>query len=208
MLISDIINEIVIEVGGDTSDTTLVTKMLGFFKAGYRRMPAFVRDRNFYAVASYALPAQSNTMSVDSFAGFIREREVWFEGDNKIHIPIYKPLDIGFFHRVLAPEVAGKPRYYAIHGRTMQFDRMADAALVIGVDYVKAVSVLELTDTWEADEQIMEAAKHFCKMVYFSDYEEDLNKARENERRGKEITAILDEEFQIVEMGSYVHEKT
>jgi hypothetical protein len=207
MTINDIINEIIEEVAGDTADSALVTKMLSFFKAGYRRLPAFVRDRGFVGIDTYTLLTDSNTISVDEFSEFIREREVWFEGDGHIHIPIYKAPSLQYFHKVITPDYVGKPFYYRVYGRTMQFDRKCPVGLVIGVDYVKAVSAITLTDTWTPDEQIMEAAKHFCKMVYFSDYEEDAAKARENERRGKEIAQILEEEFEIQEIGSYVDEK-
>jgi len=207
MTINDILAEIINEVGGDSSDTTLTTKMLGFFKAGYRHIPAFIRDRNFTAVASYTLLAASNTVALTNFTGFIREREIWFEGDNGIHIPIYKPPSLQYFHKVINPQKGGKPFYYRIYAQTLQFDKLADAGLIIGMDYFKAVSSIAGTDTWLADEQLMEGAKHFCKMIYFSDYEEDTEKASENERRGKDIIARLEEEYEVQELGGYVDEK-
>ena len=45
MIISDIINEVVSEVGGDTSDTDLAAKMLIFAKGALRRFPLFSKAR-------------------------------------------------------------------------------------------------------------------------------------------------------------------
>lgn len=207
MTINDIISEIIEEVGGSTSDTVLSAKMLSFFKAGYRRLPAFVRDRNFLSEGTISLLTGSDTASLDGLDGFVREREVWFQGDNLVHIPIYKPPSNQYWHKVITPNASGKPFYYRIYNRTIQVDKKASQNLVIGIDYFKAVSAITGTDTWYPDEQVLEAAKHFCKMVYFSDYEEDATKARENERRGKEIAQILEEEYEVQELGSYVDEK-
>ena len=79
MTINDIISEIIEEVGGSTSDTVLSAKMLSFFKAGYRRLPAFVRDRNFLSEGTINLLTGSDTASLDGLGGFVREREVWYQ---------------------------------------------------------------------------------------------------------------------------------
>ena len=149
----------------------------------------------------------SRVGDLDDLDGFIREREVWFVGDNGIHIPIYKPPSTMYWHKVITPNASGKPFYYRIHERSVEIDKKADAPLTLGFDYFKAVSVVTAGDTWVSDEQILEAAKHFCKMVYFSDYEEDTEKARENERRGKEIAQILEEEYEVEELSGFVDEK-
>ena len=207
MTVNDVIAEIVNEVGGDASDTTLSAKMLGFYKAGMRRIPAFVRDRAFATVAEYALTSASNTVDLANFPGFIREREIWFRGDNLIHITVYKPPSLQYFHKILTPNSSGKPFYYRIYGQTLQFDKKADAGLVIGMDYIKEISAITGADEVAYNEEIIEACKHFCKMVYFSDYEEDEGKASQNERRGKDIIARLEENYEEQEQGSYVDEK-
>lgn len=206
MIISDIITEILEEVGGDTSDSTLVTKMLGFFKSGLREIPAYVRDRNFYFESTYTLPSASNTLDLSNFSGFIREREVWFQGDNLIHIPIYVPPSLQYFEKIVTPNSPGKPFYRIIKGRTMQFDKKVDAGIVIGMDYLKEVSGIAASDTWYPDEQILQAAKYFCKKVYWQ-YQEDLQKALDCERQGKEIASKLEEEYEVQEMGNYVDER-
>lgn len=206
MIISEILTEIIEEVGGDTSDTALATKMLGFFKAGLREIPAYVRDRNFYFTSTYTLPAASNTVDLSNFSGFIREREVWFQGDNQVHVPIYVPPSLQYFQKIVTPLSPGKPFYRIIYGRTMQFDKKADAGLVIGMDYLKAVSSIVAGDTWTPDEQVLQAAKYFCKKVYWQ-YQEDDKRAVEAERQGKEIAAKLEEEYEVQELGGYVDEK-
>ena len=206
MIISDIITEILTEVGGDSSDTTLVDNMLVYFKSGLREIPALVRDRNFYFTSTYTLPAASNTMALSNFPGFIREREVWFQGDNLVHIPIYVPPSLQYFQKIVTPNSPGKPFYRIIYGQTMQFDKKVDAGVIIGIDYLKAVSSITVSDTWEPNEQILQCAKYFCKKVYWQ-YQEDLQKATDCERQGKEIAQKLEEEFEVQELGGYVDEK-
>lgn len=207
MTINEVITEIITEVGGDPSDSTLTAKMFGFFKAGYRRIPALIRDRNFLAEGTITVSSGSDKGDLTSLPGFIREREVWFQGDNLIHIPIYRPPSTQYWHKVITPNASGKPFYFRIYGKTIQLDKKADKDLLVGFDYFKEVSAIELTDTWDADEQIMEAAKDFCKMVYFGSYEEDEAKASRFERQGKDIISRLEEEFEVEELGGYVDEK-
>lgn len=206
MIINDILAEIISEVGGDASDTTLTTKMLGFFKAGYRHLPAFCRDRNFLGQDTLIVTSGTSTGDLDDIDGFIREREVWFVGDNLIHIPIYKPPSTMYWHKVVTPNSQGKPFYYRIYDRTIELDKKAAGDLTIGIDYFKAVSVITGTDTWKADEQVLEAAKHFCKMIYWQ-YEEDEAKAAREGSLAKALADKLEEEYEVEELGGFVDEK-
>ena len=206
MIISDILTEIITEVGGDTSDSTLAANMLLFFKAGLREIPAFVRDRNFYFTSTYTLPAASNTLDLSNFPGFIREREVWFQGDNLVHIPIYVPPSLQYFQKIVTPLSPGKPFYRIIYAQTMQFDKKVDAGVIIGMDYLKAVSSITAADTWYPNEQILQCAKYFAKKVYWQ-YQEDRTAALDCERQGKEIAQKLEEEYEVQELGGYVDEK-
>ena len=47
MIISDIISEVITDVGGDTTDTGLAAKMLVFTKGAMRKFPLFSRSRIF-----------------------------------------------------------------------------------------------------------------------------------------------------------------
>ena len=206
MTVNQIIAEIIEEIGGDTTDLTLASKMLGFFKAGYRRIPAIARDRNFLGEATFTLPVGESLVTI-GIPGFIRERQVWFQGDNLIHIPIYRAPSDQYWHKVITPNAPGKPFYYRIYSRTFQVDKKADTNLLIGMDYFKSVSDLVGTDTFEGDEQIIECAKDFCKMVYYRDYEEDNGKATDHERTGRDLAQKLEEAYEEQELGGYVDEK-
>lgn len=209
MTFAEDIDEIISEVGGDVDDSTLQAKMFGFYKAGARRVPAFIRERNFVDVNEHTLTDASNTIALSNFPGFIREKEVWFKESSQgdVHILVYKVPALQYFHKIITPNYVRKPFYYHIYKQTLQFDSKAPAGLVIGMEYVREISSLEITDTCNWNEQIREALKHFCKMVYFSDYEEDQSKSRENERRGKDIIAALEEAYEIDDASAYVDEK-
>lgn len=207
MTINDLIDEIIQEVGGDTDDSELETLVLGFLKAGMRRTPAFIRDRNFVGVGTLALALGANTASIDLLTGFIREREIWYLGDNNIHIPVYRPPSLEYFHRIVTPSSPGKPVYYRIYGRTIEFDKKADSAITIGVDYFKAIGAIIGSDTFVGDEQIAEAVKDRAKSIYYADYEEDVTKGINCERRARDIETELQANYEIEEQGGHIDEK-
>lgn len=208
MTFADDIAEIINEVGGDSSDSGLTTKMFGFYKAGARHVSPYVRDRNFITTGTYTLPAASNTVALSNFPGFIRPLEVWFQesGQSEIHILVYKIPSLQYFHKIITPLYSRRPFYYHIYGQTLQFDGKAPAGLLIGMEYVREISSISITDTIVWHEQLREAMKHFCKSVYFR-YEEDRASAADEERLGKEIIARLEEEYEVEELGGYVDEK-
>lgn len=208
MTFADDIAEIINEVGGDSTDTTLTTKMFGFYKAGARHIPPYVRDRNFITVGEYTLPSATNTVALSNFPGFIRPLEVWFKetGQGQIHVLVYKIPALQYFHKIITPLYSRKPFYYHIYGQTLQFDGLAPAGLIIGMEYVHEISSILITDTIVWHEQLREAMKHFCKAQYYR-YEEDRDIARDEERLGKEIISGLEEEYEVEELGGFVDEK-
>lgn len=209
MLISAIITEIVLEVGGDSSDSTFSTNMLTFLKAGLRRIPAFIRDRVFITIDSVTLSSGSATASLSGLAsGLVKERAVWYVGDNNARIPIHRPPSINFFHENYNPSGSGAPQFYHIYGSTIEFDKKANQAYTIGLDYFKEVSSIVAGDTFIGNEQMLEAVKDFCKMVYYRGYEEDEAKASQFERTGKELIAQLQEEYEDQELGTHIEERS
>ena len=88
----------------------------------------------------------------------------------------------------------------------MQFDKKADANITIGVDYYKEISSISLTDTFSGNEQLIEAAKHFAKIGYYTDYEEDPQKASEHKSMGIALISQLDQDFEEQSFGGYVEE--
>lgn len=226
MTFSEILAEIILEVGGDITDTDFATRLLVFFKTGLRRIPTYIRDRLFLGEDTLSLIVGADTLDLgDLDPGFVRERVIWYVDTSGQRVIIQSPPSIEFFHSIKNSNNSGKPTYYRIYGSTIQFDKKADEALTVGFDYVAEVSAtsqLELegggvvlnTDggsvelTTDSDffghEQLVEAAKDFCKMTYYRDYEEDEVKATAHERTGKELISELEAEYEIRELGGYV----
>lgn len=209
MLVSAIITEIITEIGGDTDDTDLTTKMLTFFKSGLRYLPVYARDRAFLAEGTITLSAAASTASLSGLSSaFVEERAVWYVDSGSERVPIQKSANAEFFQRVYSPNGSGKPEFYRIVGTTIYFDKPADASTTIGFDYFKEISSVATSDTFFGHEQIIQAAKHFCKMVYFGDYEEDMNKGLNHERLGKELLYKFERDYEDKENGSRVYETT
>lgn len=207
MTIDEIVEEIVLEVGGDVDDTDFSDKMLKFLKAGMRRVPAFIRDRLFLAQGTLTLAQGSATVDLSTLdPGFIRERGVYYIGDSDIRVPIYKPQSYDYFNRFYAPTATGNPIFYHVIGKTMEFDRKAAANTTIFLDYFKEISSVIGSDTFIGNEQTVEVCKDFCKVVYYG-YEEDIGKKDDFEAQGNKLLLQLEADYEAQELGGYVEEK-
>lgn len=205
MIISEIVNEIIEETVSDLSDI----KMLVYLKSGMRFVPSFIRSRFLLEEGTINLLLGASTVSLNGLSvSMTRERNVWYLDDQGERMPILNPPSSEYFHRNLISNAGlGKPAFYRIFGKTMQFDKKADSNVTIGLDYFKEISKgLLLNDNFIGDETLIEGIKCFAKGEYYSQYEEDLEKGREYERKGKEIISVIDEEYQDKEFGGYVEE--
>ena len=202
LLISEVVDEIINEVGNDTDDSTLVTKMFGFFKAGMREVPTFARQRLVITDETMSLAASAQTLDLTGLTyGFSKETNVWRQGTNGARIPIYRPPSRSYFHRLYQTGYPGKPSYYIISGKTMRFDKKADEALTIGIEYFKEISDIETTDTFFGDESLLQACKWLCKEVYYRGYEEDKAKADDARINADRIIFELECDFEAQELG-------
>lgn len=181
MLISEIITEIITEVGGDTDDTELAALLLTCFKAGRRRVPAFINDRSFLGRGTFTLAQGNYSALLSGLTGFVRERAFWWQQTDLSRVPIIPPPSLGYFHTIIRPQTPGKPLYYNIYAGTIEFDKNADTALTIGADYFKEVSTIVVGDTFVGDESMVEISKDFGKAVYFRNHEEDITRANDYE---------------------------
>jgi len=225
MKFNEILAEIIIEVGGDITDVEFGNKILIFIKTGIRRIPAFIRDRLFVAEDTATLTSGTNTIDLDDLdPGFVRERVVWYESSGK-RVIINRAKNVEWFHSLYNSNSSGKPFCYLIQGSTIKFDKLSDENLTVGFDYVAELSEtgqllleggglvlsedgghinLTADEEFFGHEQLVEAVKDFAKMIYYRDYEEDEEKAREHERMGKEIIQRLEEEYEIQELGGHI----
>lgn len=174
MTIQAIVNEIITETGGDTTDTDLYTKMFGFLKAALRRLPRFVLTRTLLVTSSVSLSALANSASLP--AGFVKERFVYRKdtGGQKIEI---KHSNYEEFNRV-NNDLTGSIYFYDIIGKTIYFDHKAETADTIYVECFKNdVSSLANSDNFFGNDDEIETVKDLTKYIYYKDYEEDMEKA-------------------------------
>jgi len=207
MLVSAIVDEIVNEVGGDTSDTEFVAKVFGFYKAGLRRIPAFIRDRLFIVEGSLTLSYGAITLDLSTLSpAFVKERAVWYLGTSNKRIPIIQAQSHEDFNIYYTPNSYGNPVYYKIYGRTMRFNVKAASALTIGLDYSKEISNVLTSDTFFGTEPMVEVSKEMCKRIYYKDYEEDRAKANDAALDCAALMNELEADYEAQEMGGHVTE--
>ena len=207
LTIDNILDEIIKEVGGDTTDTTFKADMLSFMKAGIRHIPVFIRSRLFITLGTKTLAVGEYSVDLSTLdPGFIKERSVWWVTTESKRHPIYRATSNAQFNEIFAPNVRGDPRWFRIYEKTMEFDRKAADEKTIGIEYYKEVSAIETTDTFFGDDSLLEAVKHFTKMVYYGDYEEDEKKKADHKRDGKELILELEGDFEASEYGGHVEQ--
>lgn len=173
MIISDIITEVISEVGGDTSDTDLQAKMLIFAKGALRRFPLFSKARLFNITSYATLVAGANYLTTPTY--FLDEKQVWYEEDGTRHIIVKKDMDK--FSELIRTDVTGKPEYYFISGNVIQFDKNCDADRIIYVEHAGEVDDITAASDFFGSTDMLEILKDGIKATYYTDYVEDINKS-------------------------------
>jgi len=204
MLISTIRDEIITEVGGDTSDTGLATNVLQFINSALRRFPLWTRSRFLYTTKSGTLTSGQYSLTLPS--GIVNEREVYFitEG-NRLRID--KAPSNDYFNDAFNSTATGKPNFYRIIGQTVEFDRTADATYTIYFECSQEKDGLEATDTWTGDTTTVEVLKDGAKYYYYSDYVEDDEKGKQKLALFKNGLDELDSKYMATELGSHIDEE-
>jgi len=154
MLISEIRDEIIDEVGGDSTDTDLQTKIVNFIRAALRRLPNRIKDRTLITISYATLSGGAYSLTLPD--NFISERDVWRESSTGKRIQIVrKGTDV--FRGLANQSTPGSISYYIVYAKTMEFDKQADLDVVIYIDHFKSVGTI-------------------AKAIYYGDYEEDQEK--------------------------------
>lgn len=174
MLISEIATEIITEIGGDTSDTDLASKVVGFIKSALRRFPLHARDR--FLTASKTATLNSGAYSVTLPDGMLDEMDVYYPSDTGVRENIdFK--ERGEFNRLFSPTGSGAPAFYSVIGSTVEFDKPADKAYTITFDCKQPVSNITAASTFTGADDVVEVLKDGAKMYYYSYVEDPQNKA-------------------------------
>lgn len=203
-----IIDEISVEVGGNTSNSALQSILFVCLKSGFRRIPALIRNRIFVKQGSITIGNGLYEGSLASITGFIKERAIWYLDSNNVRVPILPQRSVQDFHNRFSPNLYGKPARYMIYNNSnvlyIQFDRRTDQSLTVGVDYFCSVSAIELTDTFIGDEQLIECVKGYAMERYYRNYEEDKQKADDNKAGADQLLLQLEGDYEAEELGGYV----
>lgn len=170
MLISEIIDEIISEIGGDSSDTNLQTKVLGYIKSALRRFPQKARSRSLVSKKSVTLSAAAQTANTPS--NFIQERMLWYESGG-VRQEIIVKRDTKEFNLVYRSDVVGAPEYCRIYGTTIEFNRVADQEYTVYVDCFVEIDSVSVGDTWAYDSTMAEMLKDGAKFYYYNYTEEE-----------------------------------
>lgn len=202
MLISDIVNEVIREVGGDITDTGLQDNAFGYLKSALRRFPQNVRTRSIISKIPLTLAANAGTLQVPS--GFMEERAIWYEVDGKrrnIHII----RDLFKFNALYRGTSYGDPEYCRFYGTTIEFDRLADRVYSCFLEYFKEIDGVLIGDTWAYDSSMAEILKDGMKFYYYT-YAEDESKMATFASLFTSTLLSLENKFQREEMPDHVEE--
>ena len=173
MTVQEIRDEIIVEIGGDSSDTTLLANILQFIKTGLRRFPLFSKQRLLLTTKYATLSAGEQTLTLPS--DFISERAIYHVKSGKrkrIEKQYTDTFNDSFSSDASSDTISG----YRIIDDYIEFTVKAETTLTIYIEYYKEVDDVSLTDTFFGSSAMAEVTKDFAKYYYFM-YEEDENKA-------------------------------
>jgi hypothetical protein len=199
VLFSTIRDEIITEVGGDTSDSTLQTLVLGFIKSALRRFPRHTRSRFLLATKSVTLSAGSYYAALP--AGFIRELAVYYLSDGgRKDIP-----KTDNYNEQFNSTTTSAPSGYRIFGSNIEFLHSADQTYTIYIECSAEIDDVVAGDSFTGDSSIVEILKDGAKSYYF-DYSEDYPKASEKLGMFKAGLDKLEVDFLSDELPDYIEE--
>ena len=200
MLISEIILEVIAEVGADSEDSALITKMLGFTKGALRRFPLFAKSRLFNLISSDTLSAGESYISTPAY--FISEKQIWYVESGKRQIITKKWQEE--FSELINSEATGKPEYYYISGNVIYFDKKCDTDRIIYIEHEGEVDDITAASNFFGSSDMLEILKDGIKATYYSDYTEDTAKGDKKMALFKAGLDKLTERNMIETMGGHI----
>lgn len=205
MLISEIRDEIINEVGQDTTDTGLQTKMLGFIKSALRKLPEAARDKSITTVGSVTITAGSYSASLPlDFLKELSPKSFWYISGDKREVVEKIPRDE--FNRTFSGGIVGTPSFCSITGKTLEVDLKASEDMTLYIEYFKSVWNVVATDTFAGLDNLIECVKEFTKFIYYADYEEDTEKGALHLSLARDHADKIKSDFMEEVMGSHVQE--
>lgn len=203
MLISDIRDEIISEIGQDTSDTDFQTKMLKYMKSALRRFPRFARNRMLVSTKSGSLSAAASTMSLPDT--IVSVRKCWYQTTDNRRVEITRP-GTDTFTEEYRGNGSGAPNYFIVRQDTVEFDRPADQAYTIYFESFIEIDDVAAGDTWAHSNDRAEILKDGAKMNYYVQDAEDMEKGSFYADLFAKNLKLLEAEYLREEFPDYVEE--
>lgn len=200
MLISDVILEVISDVGADSDDSVLVTKMLGFAKGALRRFPLFTKSRLLYITSTDILAAGTNSIPTPTY--FISEKLIWYV-ENGSRKEIIKKDDDKFLELVNT-SASGTPEYFHIANNLIEFDKNSEADRTIYIEHLSEVDNVTAASVFFGSSDMLEILKDGMKATYYSDYVEDKIKGDGKLALFKAGLDKLEERHMIEKMGGHI----
>lgn len=202
MTIDDIIDELVLETGGDSDDTELRATWLSLIKAALRRFPRHAQNRMFRSKESGSLIAAAQTMNLPD--GVVMVDIVFYESEGKRFVLDRPKVDR--FTELYNSSVTGAPQAFIIRGNVVEFDRVADQAYTIYFESFVSIDDVAADDTWGHSSDRVEVLKDGAKWYYYNGIAEDVEKAAGSKTDFAAGLKELSKEFQVEEMPDHVEE--
>lgn len=204
---SDLITEVVGEIGGDPEDADLSNKLFGYMKSGMRIIPALIRSRIITTRKTFILPAGSNSYDLTQLSpSFLRERLFSYVDNNDKNVEIRRQ-SVGMFTQYQDPQLVGAyPMHYNISNNNVFFDRSAPQDLTINIDYFCGITDgLTINTVYFSSEDSIELVKSLCKIKYY-EYEEDDVKMASSKSDAKILMDEMESRYIEDELGDFPDE--
>ena len=202
MLISEIIGEIISEVGEDSEDTALSAALLSFAKGAIRKIQLFSRERLLIGTSYATVSEGSNYLTTPT--GFIREISIYYmDGDVR---KVLEKLTESEFASRYNEGTNGTVSYYRIVGNVIEFDHNSDTDRVIYVEHYKEVDDVTADTNFFGNSSMIEVLKDGMKAGYYFEYVEDEPKGDKKMSLFKAGLDELESKFMMAEQGNYIGE--
>lgn len=201
MEIKDIRDEVIVEVGGDVSDSALQSKIFQFIKTALRRFPRHTKTR--LLIDTYYATLESGEYYLTTPPYFIQERVVYYIDNGKRKEISKLPFDD--FNEQFDSTSTSEPNGYRIIGNVIEFLHPADKDYVIYVEFFKEIDDVNLTNKFFGDTSMIEILKDGVKYYYFQ-YTEDDARANAQLTLFKIGLDVLENSYIVEELPDYIQE--
>ena len=178
MLVSALIAEITTETGD--SDSTTQDKILVFIKDALRVLTRFVKERSIINRTTLSLTSGAQTVDISSLVDFREEYALWIEVNGRRNPIIRTSRDT--FNIIYSSNSTGRPELYRIisNANTIEFERKADQAYTINLEYFGETSVITTGSTLSMRDDIIKIIKDLTFTKVYKDREEENKEANSN----------------------------